>query len=133
MKSKDKGIREITLEELQEEAKNRLEIITQKLSTSNINLSMNKNKAFKENPNSFTEEIRSYNHCSQLIKNSRGIKCKYCGSYNIIPYYYGILYPSIIDSKKISLDQDFKYDGLKKANNIDVYYCKDCKRDFPLF
>ncbi len=79
------------------------------------------------------EEIRAYNHCLQSIKNSRGIKCKYCCSHNVIPYYYGLLYPSIIDSKNISLDQDFKYGGLKKANNIDVYYCKDCKKDFNLF
>lgn len=103
----------------------------------NSNLLKKKNSLSRPNKQEIAkqnlEEIEAYNSCLSIIKDTIGIKCKHCGSFNILPYYYGTLYPSIIDSKTIQLDKNYKYGGLEKNGNSKSYYCKKCNRDFQLF
>lgn len=87
----------------------------------------------EETRKQYLEEIEAYNSCLSTIKNTVGIRCKHCGSYKVIPYYYGILYPSIIESKYIKIDKDYKYGGSEKTEDDKSYYCNDCNKDFNIY
>ena len=130
------------LEELKEEARNRVQEIENEIRIKltpdeylSYLIESNKTGIFSElidiiksnsiNINDKVQEKIAYNNLLNVI--SKKENCPFCNSKDTIPYYYGVLYPDMIDGT-IKIDINYLYGGMENSENN--YHCNKCNSNF---